>query len=112
MMVTRMAFAGLMSAAALLAAAMLVALVAAPAGGATAATCDRRPAVLRQLEGKYAEKPVAIGVANNGGVVEVLTTKDGATWTIVITLPNGMTCLVAAGEDWESIPNVKFGPPA
>ncbi len=71
-----------------------------------APTCDKRPVVMRQLESKYDEKPIAIGIANNGGVVEVLTTPDGRTWTIVITLPNGMTCLVAAGEDWETFPRL------
>ncbi len=72
-------------------------------------TCDIRHNVMKVLEGKYGEKPVAIGVANNGGVIEVLTTEDGGTWTIVITLPNGMTCLVAAGEDWESFPKATWG---
>ena len=65
---------------------------------------------MSQLENKYSEKPVAFGLANNGGAIEVLTTEDGSTWTIVITLPNGMTCLVAAGEDWESFPKVTWGP--
>ena len=72
----------------------------------SAPTCDKRAVIMRQLESKYDERPVAIGIANNGGVVEVLTTPDGRTWTIVITLPNGMTCLVAAGEDWETIPQL------
>lgn len=72
-------------------------------------TCDIRHRVMAQLEHKYFEKPVALGLANNGSVIEVLTTKDGRTWTIVITLPNGMTCLVAAGEDWESFPKTYRG---
>lgn len=93
--------------------ALLASVVAAPAFASQhTPTCDKRPAVMSQLENKYSEKPVAIGVANNGGIVEVLTTKEGNTWTIVITLPNGMTCLVAAGEDWESFPQVAFGPKA
>ncbi len=92
--------------------ALFASVVVSPALAAEGPTCDKRPAVMSQLENKYSEKPVAIGVANNGGVVEVLTTKEGGTWTIVITLPNGMTCLVAAGEDWESFPKVAFGPKA
>lgn len=97
--------------------ALLAMVVAAPAfaevrAPSGAPTCDKRPAVMSQLENKYSEKPVAIGVANNGGIVEVLTTKEGNTWTIVITLPNGMTCLVAAGEDWETFSQVAFGPKA
>jgi hypothetical protein len=32
--------------------------------------------------------------------VEVLSTGDGETWSIIITSPKGMSCLVAAGEGW------------
>jgi len=71
--------------------------------------CDKRAEVTGHLEQKYSEKPVALGMANNGGIVELLTTKEGNTWTIIITLPNGMTCLIAAGEDWEMVPSVQFG---
>ncbi len=80
-----------------------------PAAAASPMACDKRDDILRHLEGKYSEKPVAVGVANNGGIVEVLTNGKGSTWTIIITLPTGMSCLVAAGEDWEELPQVAFG---
>ena len=51
---------------------------------------------------KYGEVPVAIGVTNKGGLVEVLTTGDGNTWTIIVSMPNGTSCLVAAGEGWRT----------
>ncbi len=85
---------------------LLAALLLSACAAEAAPTCDKRPVVMRQLEDKYDEKPVAIGIANNGSMVEVLTTSDGRTWTIVITLPNGTTCLVAAGEDWETFPQL------
>ena len=59
--------------------------------------CNDRDNVLDLLKNQYSEAPVAIGVANNGGLVEVLSTGDGDTWSIIITTPNGMSCLVAAG---------------
>jgi hypothetical protein len=55
---------------------------------------------LRILEEKYTEVPVAIGLANNGRLVEVLASEDGATWTILVTTPGGPTCMVSAGENW------------
>lgn len=71
--------------------------------------CDKRTEVMTHLERKYSEAPIALGVANNGGLVELLTTQSGTTWTLIITLPNGMTCLLAAGEDWEAVPVAQFG---
>ena len=65
--------------------------------------CDLRTKVLGHLAQKYHEAPVAIGVTSTGGIVEVLTTDDGETWTIILSSPNGTSCLVAAGEGWRSI---------
>jgi len=42
-------------------------------------------------------------VAGNGGLIELLTASTGATWTLIITLPNGPTCLLAAGQDWQPL---------
>ena len=82
--------------------------IATPALGAGMA-CHNRGTVKQHLSKNYKEKSIALGVANNGGVVELFTAKDGKTWTIVITLPNGPTCLIAAGKDWEALPQVAYG---
>lgn len=66
--------------------------------------CTARATVLDHLSRRYAEKPVTMGMANNGGAIEVLTTDDGSTWTIILTMPNGMTCMIAAGENWQALP--------
>ena len=70
----------------------------------------RRPEALNHLSTKYHEAPVGVGLATNGGVVEVLSTLDGKTWTIIVTMPNGKSCLIAAGQDWESVEPVATGP--
>jgi hypothetical protein len=65
--------------------------------------CDQRARVIGHLAQKYKEAPVAIGVTTTGGMVEVLTTGDGGTWTIILSSPNGTSCLVAAGEGWRGL---------
>ncbi|MHA1153368.1 MAG: hypothetical protein ACTSQ7_12030 [Alphaproteobacteria bacterium] len=65
--------------------------------------CDQRARVIGHLAQKYKEAPVAIGVTTTGGMVEVLTTGDGGTWTIILSNPNGTSCLVAAGEGWRAL---------
>ena len=37
-------------------------------------------------------------------MVELFVGKDDASWTIVVTLPNGMTCPALDGEGWEKLP--------
>ncbi len=68
--------------------------------------CGTRAANLKHLGGQYLEQPVAAGIALNGGYVELLSSRAGVTWTIVITKPDGSTCVVVAGEDWEDTPRV------
>ncbi len=69
--------------------------------------CTERGDVVTHLATKYSESPVAIGLANNGGVIEVLSTDTGTSWTIIITMPSGTACMIAAGENWETFPKVK-----
>ena len=49
------------------------------------------------------EEPVAVGLATNGGVIEVLASPDGKTWTAIIAMPDGTSCLIAAGQGWETV---------
>ena len=80
---------------------------------ATPQQCNNRDAVLNLLSSKYKEAPVAFGVTNNGGLVEVLKSTPSAkedTWTIIITTPQGVSCLVAAGEGWKAQEQIALDP--
>lgn len=74
--------------------------------------CAPRSEIIKHLAGTYRETTIALGVAENGaGVVEVLTSAEGSTWTLLYSLPNGVSCLVATGQDWQSAP-ARLGPAA
>ena len=62
--------------------------------------CAPRDALLEQLETSYGEVPAGLGVASHGVLLEVIMTPDGATWSMVVTSPGGISCLVATGEGW------------
>lgn len=64
--------------------------------------CGARGSLMEQLKVKYSEHPKSMGLAANGSVLEVLTAKSG-TWTILLTTPQGITCLIAAGKHWEDL---------
>ena len=83
-----------------------------PTAAASAEVCDQRDKVLGQLAQKYQEIPVAIGVTSTGGLVEVLATGDGSTWTIIVTTTDGVSCLVAAGEGLRFLRRVERDPVA
>ena len=71
--------------------------------------CAERKALLDSLAHDFSEAPSAVGVANNGAVIEVLTARDGKTWTILLTMPSGRSCVMAAGENWTDVPQQVAG---
>ncbi len=76
------------------------------------ASCATHAEVAKRLDSRYAEAPVGMGLASNGGVIEVFSARDGATWTLVITMPNGTSCALVAGQAWETMPTIVLGPQA
>jgi hypothetical protein len=63
-----------------------------------------RDDVVRLLADRFAEAPVALGIAANGALVELFTSRDGATWTIIVTYPDGLSYLLASGRHWMPAP--------
>jgi hypothetical protein len=81
--------------------------VSAPA--AAAKICGARNEILQRLEQRHNETPRALGLASDGGVIEVLVSPEGG-WTILVSYPDRPTCVVAVGEAWQ--PLTLIGQPA
>ena len=73
---------------------------------AEAAQCAPREQVVAGLATGFDEVRRGAGLTRNhegqAQVVEVFTSAAG-TWTVVVTMPDGMTCLVASGEAWQDV---------
>lgn len=65
--------------------------------------CSNRDQVVERLATKYGESRQSIGMAPQGRVVEVYASLETGTWTITVTMPNGITCLVASGQAYENL---------
>lgn len=87
-----------------------LALAAFPAAAYVPVACADRDAILARLGAKYDEAPSGIGIANNGSLIELLTTADGSSWTLLVSMPDGKSCLLAAGENWTPVEHVVRGP--
>ena len=83
---------------------LFLAALTAPAAHAQATPlpCDYRSDVLSVLDGNFSEKPVSLGLSHDGRVIEVLKS-PGGTWTIIMTAPNGVSCLLIAGKYWQNV---------
>ncbi|MAC76745.1 MAG: hypothetical protein CML66_01605 [Rhodobacteraceae bacterium] len=79
----------------------------------TGANCAPRPVVLERLSEKFGESRQSIGLGSNNRVVELFASDNTGSWTITVTMPDGTTCLVAAGDAFERVSEVRpTGDPA
>ena len=66
---------------------------------------------LEQIEGLGLVFPqrIALGLASGGRLVEVFSTEDGSTWTLLLTAPDGTSCMMAEGQGWSALPGPIVG---
>ncbi len=89
-----------------LTASLFAAALALPRAAEAQSVVMPRAQIVTTLGEKYAETPVALGVAGNGGVIEVFTTDDGSTFTIILTMPNGLSRVITSGEHWTPLMSI------
>ena len=88
----------------------LAALLALPVQAQNTRNCAPRQAVVDRLVEGYGETRQSMGLGANNAVVEVFASDETGTWTITVTTPNGLTCLVASGQSFEPL-NERLGAP-
>ncbi|MGH6954592.1 MAG: hypothetical protein ACREGL_10440 [Alphaproteobacteria bacterium] len=66
--------------------------------------CAPRHEIESTLKSQYHEELVAEALPAQGPlIVEHWTSSGGATWTIILRHPSGMSCLLAAGREWHGM---------
>lgn len=87
---------------ALLAAACVAAF---PALAQDGARCASRIAIAENLAGQFGERQTAFGLSESGqSMIEVWASPETGTWTILVSLPDGQSCMVAAGVGFTAVP--------
>ncbi len=75
-----------------------------------ARVCGERSKMIKHLAEKYKENPRALGIAAGGkSVLEIYTSNEG-TWTVIMTSPKGVTCIMGAGHSWQDHDMVRYLP--
>jgi hypothetical protein len=91
---------GLVTSASIVAIACLNAL---PAKAQSQRQCAPRDSVVERLAEGYGETRQSVGLGRDNSMMEVFASPESGSWTITITFPTGMTCLVASGQSFESL---------
>jgi len=82
---------------------ILATLWAAQSGAADVLACAERQVVIDRLESHFGETRQSIGLGRGDRVVELFASTETGSWTIIVTRPDGLTCLLATGEAFEDI---------
>lgn len=67
-------------------------------------SCNTHEVMIGLLAEQYREKPIAIAILQDRRMIELLTTDNGSTWTLVVTNAVGWSCMFASGEWWQNPP--------
>lgn len=63
--------------------------------------CATRDKIVEKLENHFKETRRSYGLQKEAGVFEVFASEAGS-WTMILTQPTGVTCVLAAGEAWSN----------
>jgi hypothetical protein len=80
-----------------------------PSAASAQISCGPRDQLVKVLAEQYKEDPVGIGLTQPGQVLEVFASQAGS-WSMVMTMPDGKACLIAAGDNWEMVARIKGNP--
>jgi hypothetical protein len=65
--------------------------------------CDSRDAVTALLADRYGETRRSVGIAGQAAVMELFASDETGTWSITMTMPDGLMCLMASGSNFETV---------
>ena len=68
---------------------------------AAAMLCGPRKDVAEDLAKNHGEVPISWGLIGNSHLIEVFVSPTGD-FTIIVTRPDGLACIMAAGENWQT----------
>ena len=75
--------------------------------------CGPRKALTKKLEQAYGETRQGVGLTGGQALFEVWASETG-TWTLLLTRPDGRSCVMAVGENWQDVAeqHARAGDPA
>ena len=67
------------------------------------APCEQRAKIVSILLQQFEEMQVGSGITPNGQLLELFASPTRGSWTILLSMPTGKSCMIATGEDWHAL---------
>ena len=65
--------------------------------------CAQRTVIVTKLNETFGERRQSVGLTPTGEAFEMFAHPQTGTWTIILTLPNGTSCMMASGTAYQAI---------
>ncbi len=65
--------------------------------------CGPRDVVLAALADRYGETRRGLGIAGDDKVMELFASEETGTWTLTLTMADGVTCMMASGQGFQPV---------
>lgn len=90
----------------------LASLILIPAlGRASPVECAAHDKMVAQLATDYGQEARSIGLGQDNTVMGLYASGQTGTWSLTVTLVNGVTCVVATGANFETVAPAPMAPP-
>jgi hypothetical protein len=86
--------------------------VASGAGAQSMDACGDWKQITEHLEKEYGEVIVGLGLDNSGRMILEVYASPSGTWTVLVTVAGGPSCIRATGQGWQSAAPQKPGRPS
>lgn len=68
---------------------------------ADAVSCLDRSVMIDTLIDQFDEQLAEVREVKGKGLIEIHVSNEGGTWTVLLTNPLGVSCIVASGDDFQ-----------
>ena len=75
--------------------------LAPPAAAQNLIMCAERVGLIKVLQEKYQELPRGAGLQGPERMIEIWTSSETGSFTVLVTRPDGISCVVASGSYWQ-----------
>ncbi len=72
----------------------------APPAAHAQTNCAPRDVIVERLEDKYTEHLAGGGLQNENQLLEIWTSDKTGSFTVLMSRPDGISCIVASGHHW------------
>lgn len=78
-----------------------LALAASCSPAMSATSCDHRDQITQKLTDNFGETQSIVGLTSGGNLFEMFTNDTTGTWTVVLTNPNMVSCVMTVGTAFD-----------